>query len=136
VGRTACTEPQCLYKGALYLFFNATFVSLLDVLGTNSSSEITVNIPVGRPPVLRADMYSRPQSETQFLHIAVPDADKCADKYVMIYVRSVRLSDVFQCMSTNMPHNYKNSKKHTNSLWERCRVFGFKPAIRIFTIKL
>jgi len=20
VGRTACTEPQCLYKGALYLF--------------------------------------------------------------------------------------------------------------------
>jgi len=22
-GRTACTEPQCLYKGALYLFFVA-----------------------------------------------------------------------------------------------------------------
>ena len=21
VGRTACTEPQCLYKGALYLFY-------------------------------------------------------------------------------------------------------------------
>jgi len=21
MGRTACTEPQCLYKGALYLFF-------------------------------------------------------------------------------------------------------------------
>ena len=22
MGRTACTEPQCLYKGALYLLFN------------------------------------------------------------------------------------------------------------------
>jgi len=21
MGRTACTEPQCLYKGALYLYF-------------------------------------------------------------------------------------------------------------------
>jgi len=21
MGRTACTEPQCLYKGALYVFF-------------------------------------------------------------------------------------------------------------------
>jgi len=21
MGRTACTEPQCLYKGALYLFY-------------------------------------------------------------------------------------------------------------------
>jgi len=23
MGRTACTEPQCLYKGALYLFYLA-----------------------------------------------------------------------------------------------------------------
>jgi len=22
MGRTACTEPQCLYKGDLYLYFN------------------------------------------------------------------------------------------------------------------
>ena len=22
MGRTACTEPQCLYKGALYLFIS------------------------------------------------------------------------------------------------------------------
>jgi len=22
MGRTACTEPQCLYKGALYLYFS------------------------------------------------------------------------------------------------------------------
>jgi len=22
MGRTACTEPQCLYKGALYFYFN------------------------------------------------------------------------------------------------------------------
>jgi len=25
MGRTACTEPQCLYKGALYLFFEEAF---------------------------------------------------------------------------------------------------------------
>jgi len=24
MGRTACTEPQCLYKGAFYLFFYIT----------------------------------------------------------------------------------------------------------------
>jgi len=24
MGRTACTEPQCLYKGALYLYLLAT----------------------------------------------------------------------------------------------------------------
>jgi len=24
MGRTACTEPQCLYKGALYLYHNNT----------------------------------------------------------------------------------------------------------------
>jgi hypothetical protein len=27
MGRTACTEPQCLYKGALYLYL--TFSGLL-----------------------------------------------------------------------------------------------------------
>ena len=25
MGRTACTEPQCLYKCALYLYFTFTF---------------------------------------------------------------------------------------------------------------
>jgi len=25
MGRTACTEPQCLYKGALYLYFLLLF---------------------------------------------------------------------------------------------------------------
>ena len=25
MGRTACTEPQCLYKGALYIYFSFTF---------------------------------------------------------------------------------------------------------------
>jgi hypothetical protein len=24
MGRTACTEPQCLYKGALYFFYQPT----------------------------------------------------------------------------------------------------------------
>ena len=27
MGRTACTEPQCLYKGALYLFFTPNLTS-------------------------------------------------------------------------------------------------------------
>lgn len=91
------------------------FVSLLDALGTNSSSEITVNVPVRRPPVLRTDMYCRPQSGKQFLHIAVSDADKCSDTYLVMYVRPMRLSDVLQCMRTKMPANYKNSKKHANT---------------------
>jgi len=30
MGRTACTEPQCLYKGALYLYFY--FATFLDTL--------------------------------------------------------------------------------------------------------
>jgi hypothetical protein len=30
MGRTACTDPQCLYKGALYLFLLITFYSLDD----------------------------------------------------------------------------------------------------------
>jgi len=26
MGHTACTEPQCLYKGALYLYFNVVLL--------------------------------------------------------------------------------------------------------------
>jgi len=29
MGRTACTEPQCLYKGALYLYLYYSFFSTL-----------------------------------------------------------------------------------------------------------
>jgi hypothetical protein len=90
-------------------------MSFLGVLETNSSSEITVNVPVRRPTVLRMVKYCCPQSKMQFLHVAVSDADKCADTYLIIYVRSVRLSDVLQCMRTKMSANYKNSKKHTNT---------------------
>jgi hypothetical protein len=35
MGRTACTEPQCLYKGALYLYlfyFALDYVLLIDEL--------------------------------------------------------------------------------------------------------
>jgi len=28
-GRTACTEPQCLYKGAVYLYFMSRFFMIL-----------------------------------------------------------------------------------------------------------
>ena len=30
MGRTACTEPQCLYKGALYLIFYKYYISNKD----------------------------------------------------------------------------------------------------------
>ena len=36
MGRTACTEPQCLYKGALYLFY------LLLLLGYKPVQHVTV----------------------------------------------------------------------------------------------
>jgi len=47
MGRTACTEPQCLYKGALYLFFFLTVVrnySLLrrDVPWTEKRTNLSV----------------------------------------------------------------------------------------------
>ena len=29
MGRTTCTEPQCLYKGALYLFYHLVYVCLM-----------------------------------------------------------------------------------------------------------
>jgi len=34
MGRTACTEPQCLYKGALYFFFTPILFLLLYALTT------------------------------------------------------------------------------------------------------
>ena len=49
MGRTACTEPQCLYKGALYLLnLHLTFMSLLSSLllfcHLSSCSFISVSI--------------------------------------------------------------------------------------------
>jgi len=32
MGRTACTEPQCLYKGAIYLFFFTNYYHSLSML--------------------------------------------------------------------------------------------------------
>ena len=32
MGRTACTEPQCLYKGALYLTDKQYYITLLPIL--------------------------------------------------------------------------------------------------------
>jgi len=31
MGRTACTEPQCLYKGDIYLFFYAFIIKAYNV---------------------------------------------------------------------------------------------------------
>jgi hypothetical protein len=32
MGRTVCTEPQCLYKGALYLFYQSAVVGCSEVV--------------------------------------------------------------------------------------------------------
>ena len=32
MGRTACTEPQCVYKGAFYLFFTSYIPAHLDAI--------------------------------------------------------------------------------------------------------
>jgi hypothetical protein len=43
MGRTACTEPQCLYKGDIYLYLYAFFVflhcfSLADIGSKNNNN--------------------------------------------------------------------------------------------------
>jgi uncharacterized protein YggT (Ycf19 family) len=44
MGRTACTKPQCLYKGALYLYFTPSFLQNLssesDIVAPLSNSNI------------------------------------------------------------------------------------------------
>jgi hypothetical protein len=42
MGRTACTEPQCLYKGALYLtlFLVWALVRVFHILGRYSGVEL------------------------------------------------------------------------------------------------
>jgi hypothetical protein len=43
MGRTACTEPQCLYKGALYLTFYITCL-IRDFEGTYFGREIPFTV--------------------------------------------------------------------------------------------
>jgi len=47
MGRTACTEPQCLYKGALYLF---TCIPLFH--GKNGNSNAPQRYVISASPVL------------------------------------------------------------------------------------
>ena len=43
MGRTACTEPQCLYKGALYLLLTSKFqMNLLSPLTVSTDYEVTM----------------------------------------------------------------------------------------------
>ena len=42
MGRTACTEPQCLYKGALYLNFYFTDMYIIMFLNTQAASPISL----------------------------------------------------------------------------------------------
>jgi len=73
MGRTACTEPQCLYKGALYF--------LLPLLGSSADSHGgTTNIltifdvyPLGFEHVLGYPRHSVPYSGFELLKIDVFD---------------------------------------------------------------
>jgi len=56
MGRTACTEPQCLYKGALYLL--CTFVTLPDFLNRRTETGTATR-------KLRANIHSNIQIFTQ-----------------------------------------------------------------------
>jgi hypothetical protein len=43
MGRTACTEPQCVYKGALYLYlYLVSSVSVSYVLQTSEVSDADI----------------------------------------------------------------------------------------------
>jgi len=44
MGRTACTEPQCLYKGTLTFFYKVTPSYLHKVLYTHSAPHYVVNV--------------------------------------------------------------------------------------------
>ena len=48
MGRTACTEPQCLYKGALFLTLAAlgdpNVRSLVGIAGSNPAEGIDVRV--------------------------------------------------------------------------------------------
>ena len=53
MGRTACTEPQCLYKGALYLYLYLYLKQILEVCSLDL--EITENTA----NVQKMDLLSR-----------------------------------------------------------------------------
>jgi len=46
MGRTACTEPQCLYKGVRYLYLYLTYIYVERVVKTQSFSAERANIRV------------------------------------------------------------------------------------------
>jgi hypothetical protein len=48
MGRPACTEPQCLYKGALYLFFlnEVNFIIIINPLFVTICPETFSNLCV------------------------------------------------------------------------------------------
>jgi len=65
MGRTACTEPQCLYKGAFYLFFTP-LGSLFYITAIVDQYAVTVTL---NRPVHAVNL--RAVLETQFGGIAV-----------------------------------------------------------------
>jgi len=43
MGRTACTEPQCLYKGELYLTFTAQVIVKILAISRKCTYELFLN---------------------------------------------------------------------------------------------
>jgi len=76
MGRTACTEPQCLYKGTLYLYLYIQYTALL----------ITASIP----PLLPADTRNASWHKGQTLSRRFDDKLVCrASIYCAVNNRSI-----------------------------------------------
>ena len=59
MGRTVCTEPQCLYKGDLYIYLIVDIrCGVQDLLCAGSDSDVTVSKSIEQPSyaVLRNDV--------------------------------------------------------------------------------
>jgi len=67
MGRTACTEPQCLYKGALYLFFTfMNFMSLTDISAQESKVLSPVQTSAVSVVTVGAKLYGVTWNEKNF----------------------------------------------------------------------
>ena len=64
MGRTACTEPRCLYKGALYLYFlnsSRHIVHLMESEHSLPHSQVSATCPHPEPDNMNIKKVSMPQ---------------------------------------------------------------------------
>ena len=59
MGRTACTEAQCLYKGDLYLYFKSNIIACFDIEFSRnvqfSKDKLTVVMTTFGKTIVRTD---------------------------------------------------------------------------------